>query len=138
VGYGVGVFQNKALNVGEIEIISIVIEIGDLLGCDPGFSANGRTDVNSKWASDESCDAEFGEPLEFMVNQMAAHLRLLHLDVSPEDFRVMRGRLNGHDDPAEAALGRGENNFLKQTVKYAALVDRRTGNAGHKGLPDCP
>jgi hypothetical protein len=134
MGYGIGIFENKALDIGEIEISSIVVEIGDLLGRDPGLSANGRTDVNSKGASDESGDAEFGKPLQFVVHQMAAHLGSFHLHVSPEDFRMMCGHLNGHNDPAEAALSHGVDDFLKQPAKWAALIDRCTGNAGHQCL----
>jgi hypothetical protein len=100
IRYAVGVFENNALKVGEIEIGTIAVEIGDLLGCDSGFSANGRSDVNSKWTADKSSNTEFGKPFQLMVNQMAAHLGSFHLDVSPKDLRMMRGHLDGHNDAA--------------------------------------
>jgi hypothetical protein len=103
--HGVGIFEDQALQLREVEIRSIVAEVGDLFGGDSGFSADGRADVNSKRASDEGCDAKFGQAFQFVIDAVAAHLGLLHLKISPENFAVMRRDLYRHDDSSEAALG---------------------------------
>jgi hypothetical protein len=134
MGYGVGVFENNALQMREIKVRSIVIQIRDLFRCNTGFSADGRTNVNSKWTADDGSDAKFSKPLQLMVNQVAAHLGSFHLNVSPENFWVMSGHLDRHDDAAKATPSKVINDLFKQPMKRAALVDRRTGNTGHQNL----
>jgi hypothetical protein len=111
---------------------AIVAEIGDLLGRDSGFSANGRADVNSKRASDKRCHAEFGQAFQFVIDQMAAHLGPFHLHVRPKKSAVVRGDLNRHDDVAEPAPDARVNEFHEQTVKQAALVSGSARNACHR------
>jgi hypothetical protein len=134
MGYGVGVFENNALEMREIKVRSIVIQIGNLFRCNTGFSADGRTDVNSKWTADDGSDAELGKPLQLMINQVASHLGSFHLNVPPENFWVMSGHLDGHDDAAKATLSKVINDLFKQPMKRAALADRRTRNASHQSL----
>jgi hypothetical protein len=86
-----------------MEVRAIAVQVGDLLGLDTAFSADGRADINSKRASHQGCDAEFRQTLQFRIHQLAPHLRLLHLEISPKDFGMVSGNLNRHDDVAEPA-----------------------------------
>src|SRR5215472_3917958 len=70
--------------------------------------------------------------LQLRIHQFGAHLRLLHLEISPEDFGMMSGHLNGHDDAAESAPRHPINKTNKHTAEWAALVDGCTGNTCHE------
>ena len=48
----IGIFENQPLQFREVEIRAVVVQIGNLFGGDAICSADGRADVNSKWASD--------------------------------------------------------------------------------------
>lgn len=86
-----------------MEVRSVAGQIGNLLGGDSALSANGRADIDSKWTADERRDPEFGKTFQSGVDELAAHLRLFHLDISPKDFWVMSCHLNGHNDSAKTA-----------------------------------
>ena len=86
LSHGVGVFEDEALQIGKIEIGTVAIEVSNLLFRDPALSANGRTDVNSKWTADERRDTQFGKAFQFVIDELGAHLGLLHLKISPEEF----------------------------------------------------
>jgi len=131
-GHGVGVLEDKPFQVREVETGPVVVQVGNLLTGDPAFSADGRADVNSKRTAHKGCDAKFGKTLQFGIDQLAAHLRLLHLEISPEDFGVMRSYLNGHDDPAETPASQKVYEPYEQAAKWAAHVDGRTRNACHR------
>ena len=79
----VGILQDEALQLRKVGIGAVVWQIRNLLGSDAMRSADGRADVNSKRASDQSCDAEFRQSLQPRIYELAAGLRLLHLTVSP-------------------------------------------------------
>lgn len=48
----IGILENQPFQFREVEIRSVVVQIGNLLGGDAVCSADGRADVNSKGASD--------------------------------------------------------------------------------------
>jgi len=59
LSHGVGVFQNETLQFREIEVGTVLAQVGNLFGGDAVFSAYGRADVNSKRASDERRNPQF-------------------------------------------------------------------------------
>src|SRR5579864_875371 len=135
-GHRVRVLEHQPLQLREVEICSITIQVCDLFGRDPALSADGRADVNSKRATDERCDSQLGEPFELGVHQLAAHLRLLHLQISPEDLAVMSSDLHRHDDAAEPATGQPIDQAYEQATDRTALIAGRTIDACHtRSLP---
>src|SRR5579864_1008509 len=107
-------------------------QVGDLFGGDAVFSAYGRANVNSKWASDQRRNPQLRQSLEFGVDQLAAHLRLLHLHISPEQLGVVRGDLNRHDEAAEPAPGQRIDESHEQPAEQSALVAGSPGDTSHE------
>jgi hypothetical protein len=103
-----------------------------LFGGDSDFSADGRADIDSKRAPNESRHAQFSQALQLVIDKMAPHLGLLHLRVSPKDLAVMRGDLKGHDETAEAALGLPIDKSDVEAIEQSTLVRWSAGNAGHE------
>jgi hypothetical protein len=114
--------EDEAFQLREIEIGPVATQIRDLFFRDPALSADGRTDVNSKGASDECGNTQFGETFQLVIDELAAHLGLLHLKVSPEKLGVVSGHLNRRDDASETATSQVINERDKDAAKRPALV----------------
>ena len=72
--HAVGVLKNKPFEVREVEVRTVVVQICDLLSGDVVCPACGRADVHSKRTSCARGNAEFGQSLQLVVDQLAAHL----------------------------------------------------------------
>ena len=70
----IGILENQSLQFREVEIRAVVVQIGNLFGGDAICSADGRADVNSKWASDQGRDPQFRQTLQPWVHELAASL----------------------------------------------------------------
>ena len=70
----IGIFENQPLQFREVEIRSVVVQIGNLFGGNAICSADGRANVNSKRASYKSRDPQFRETLQLRVHELAAGL----------------------------------------------------------------
>jgi hypothetical protein len=103
LGHSIGVFKDESFQIREIKIAMVAVEVRDLFFRNPALSADGRANINSKRASDEGGNTQLGEPFQFMVDELAAHLGLLHLKISPEESRMVSGHLNRHNDAPETA-----------------------------------
>lgn len=95
--------RTRALEGGEVKIVAIAIEVGDLLREIP-----------------------------------LAGLRSLDLNVSLENFGVMRSHLHGHDDAAEPATGEGINKAHKHPADQSTLIAASTVNTRHWDSPAAP
>lgn len=72
--HAVGILKNKQFQVREVEVRTVVVQICDLLSGDAVCPACGTADVHSKRTSPERGNAEFGQSLQLVVDQLAAHL----------------------------------------------------------------
>ena len=122
----VGILEHQTFHIREIETRAVVAEIGDLLGRNPALSADGRANVNSKRTPDQRGDTQFGETFQLGIDELAAHLRLLHLEISPKDSWVMGCDLNRHDDAAETSPSQVIDESNEEPAEYAALFRGRT------------
>jgi hypothetical protein len=68
------IFKHETLKCREIEIDAIVRQVGDLLAADAYFSADGRTDINSKRTTHQRRHAQLGKPLQLVIDELAAGL----------------------------------------------------------------
>jgi hypothetical protein len=71
LGHGVRVFKHEALKISEVMAGTIVGQLCNLLGGDPMCPADGRADVNSKWAANQGRGPQFGQPLQLCIHQFA-------------------------------------------------------------------
>src|SRR6516164_4458560 len=95
------------------------------------LSADGRADIDSKRTSYQRSHAKLGETFQLGVDQLASHLGLLHLHISPEYPAVMCVHLHRHDDAAQPAPSEEVYEAHKQTTKRTALVTGCTLNTCH-------
>jgi len=130
--HAVGIFEHQSLQFREVEIGAVAVQVRNLLGRDPAFSADGRADIDSKWASDKGCDAKFCQAFELGIDQLRAHLSLFHLQVSPEKFGMMGRDLDGHDDATEPAARQVVHQPHKEPTDWATLIGGCSGNSCHK------
>jgi hypothetical protein len=134
-GHGVGVFERKPLQPGEIEVGEVAIKISDLLSRNAARSAHGRANIDSKRAADQGCNPKLGESFKPGIDELATGLRLLHLNVSPKDFGMVRRDLDGHDDAAEAAARQKVNHADQHPAEQAALMAGSAKDSRHESLP---
>src|SRR6267154_3156845 len=105
--HAIGILDDQALQFREVEIGAVTVQISDLCFRDAALSADGRANVNSKRASNKRRNAEFSEAFEFRIDQLAEQLGLFHLTITPEEFGMMGGYLDGHNHVPELALCQG-------------------------------
>lgn len=130
------VLENEPLQIREMGISPVVIQVGDLLFGNPALSADGRAYINSKRASDERSNTQVGQTFQSRNDELAAYLGLLHLQISPEEFRMVRGHLNRHNDAPQTPTSQVINKRNKKTAKRATLVCRSTWNSCHIEIPE--
>ena len=116
----VGVFEHQTLQFGEVPITPMVRQVGNLLGGNSVCPAHGRANIDSKRTSDKSRNAKLRETFDLVIDELAPQLRLLHLPVTPQDFRVMSAHLNRHDHMTDLAAGQAIYESDEEAAKDAA------------------
>lgn len=120
--HGIRVFQDELLAVGEEVAGAEIRQVREFLGGEAVGSADRRTDVDSKGATNQHCDAQLREILEGRLQCATGNQGLLHLAIAPKEFCMMCDNLYGHDDPADLAFGKRIDEPREKSAKQSLLA----------------